>query len=44
MYMKTGQQNKNNNGSLDIKIYKKYGIDVILAILIMATAGSLLQI
>jgi hypothetical protein len=43
MYMKTGQQNK-NNGSLDIKIYKKYGLDVILAILMMATAGSLLQI
>jgi hypothetical protein len=43
MYMKTGQQNK-NNGSLDIKIYKKYGMDVILAILMMATAGSLLQI
>ena len=44
MYMKTGQQNKNNNGSLDIKIYKKYGMDVTLAILMMATAGSLLQI
>jgi hypothetical protein len=43
MYMKSGQQNK-NNGSLDIKIYKKYGLDVILAILMMATAGSLLQI
>jgi hypothetical protein len=43
MYMKTGQQNK-NNGSLDIKIYKKYRMDVILAILMMATAGSLLQI
>ena len=42
MYMKMGQQNK-NNGSLDIK-NKKYGMDVILAILIMATAGSLLQI
>jgi hypothetical protein len=41
--MKSGQQNK-NNGSLDIKIYKKYGLDVILAILMMATAGSLLQI
>ena len=44
MYMKTGQQIKNNNGSLDIKIYKKYGMDVTLAILMMATAGSLLQI
>jgi hypothetical protein len=42
MYMKMGQQNK-NNGSLDIK-NKKYGMDVILAILMMATAGSLLQI
>jgi hypothetical protein len=42
MYMKTGQQNK-NNGSLDIN-YKKYRMDVILAILMMATAGSLLQI
>jgi hypothetical protein len=41
--MKTGQQNR-NNGSLDIKIYKKYGMNVILAILMMATAGSLLQI
>jgi hypothetical protein len=40
MYMKTGQQ---NNGSLDIN-YKKYRMDVILAILMMATAGSLLQI
>src|SRR5919106_639727 len=43
MCMKTGQQNR-NNGSLDIKIYKKYGMNVILAILMMATAGSLLQI
>jgi hypothetical protein len=43
MCMKTGQQNR-NNGSLDIKIYRKYGMNVILAILMMATAGSLLQI